>query len=104
MEEKYVLLKSAVGDLISSLSTERIRQLESLVINHQITEAWSWYEMVISRYLNGVGAEGLIAEIDMLYPDESALKLIETSTDLPVFEAKVILREAQTLLRSSSVI
>lgn len=91
-----------VNDFISSLTKDRAQQLEALIINHQIAESWPWYDMVISRYLQLTDSSELIDEIDALFPDESALKFIETSTDLPVFEAKVILREAQNILRSSS--
>ena len=90
------------NDLIASLPKDRVQQLEALIINHQIAEAWPWYDAVISRYLQSIDSNDLIAEIDALFPDESALKFIETSTDLPVFEAKVILREAQSILRSAS--
>jgi hypothetical protein len=41
----------------------------------------------------------LIADIDARFPDESALKLIESDSDEPIFEAKIILREAQKRLR-----
>lgn len=93
-------LKFVVNDLISSLNKERVRQLNTLILNHQITESWLWYDEVISRYLQNSDFAELICEIEALFPDESALKPIETSTDLPVFEAKAILREAQNLLRS----
>jgi hypothetical protein len=95
-------LSLVANDFISTLNRNRSRQLGALILNHQIAETWPWYEEVISRYLQATDATDLIHEIDALFPDESALKFIETSTDLPVFEAKVILREAQNLLRPSS--
>ncbi|MFZ6643238.1 hypothetical protein ACO0LL_26190 [Undibacterium sp. TC4M20W] len=95
-------MRFVVDDLISSLNAERVRQLNILILNHQIKESWLWYDEVISRYLQSPDSAELIGEIDALFPDESTLKLIETSTVLPVFEAKVILREAQNLLRSSA--
>ncbi|MFC5474726.1 hypothetical protein [Paraherbaspirillum soli] len=89
-----------VGDLISSLSEDKTRVLGKLVLNHQIEESRPWYDLVISYYFQNADAADFIREIDELLPNESALKFSETSSEMPVFEAKVILREAQKILQS----
>lgn len=43
--------------------------------------------------------QALVQDIDKRFPEESALKLIESDGSEPIFEAKVILREAQRRIR-----
>lgn len=88
-----------VDDFLSSLSAEKKLELEVLLLNHQIEASWPWYEVVISRYLVTPESFQLIREIEDLFPDESALKLIEATSNAPVFEARMILREAQRVAR-----
>jgi hypothetical protein len=94
-------LDSVVDDFILSLSPDQSKQLNMLILNHQIVESWPWYEMVISRYLQADESIELVEDIDRLFPGESALKCIESSMDLPVFEAHIVLRMAQNILSSS---
>lgn len=100
MNAKRRKLVEVVAEFVSSLTPEDSQILSRLVLNHQVEESWPWYVTVLSQYLEGDGSFALIKEIDELFPDESALKLIEATSDDPIFEAKVILREAQKLVRS----
>lgn len=95
------ILARVTAHLVSSLSEEEAQGLKRLVLNHQVKESWPWYASVLSRYLAGPGSQELVEEIDALFPDESVLKLIESNSDYPIFEAKIILREAQKLLQKS---
>ncbi|MBX9268542.1 hypothetical protein [Chromobacterium violaceum] len=92
-------LVEVVAEFVTSLTSEDTQVLSRLVLNHQVEESWPWCANVLSKYLEGDGSFALIKEIDELFPDESALKLIEAASDDPIFEAKVILREAQKLVR-----
>ncbi|MEE9927942.1 hypothetical protein [Microvirgula aerodenitrificans] len=88
-------LNDVINDFITSLSMEKLRELDRLIINYQVEESVPWYENVILRYLKGENSSALIEEIDELFSDESELKFIEANIDKPIFEAKIILREAQ---------
>ena len=90
-----VKLNDVINDFIASLSVGELRELDKLIINYQVKESVSWYENIISRYLKGENSSALIEEIDELFSDESELKFIEANIDKPIFEAKIILREAQ---------
>jgi hypothetical protein len=92
-------LNDAVSDLLASLDEAQQTELPSVILNSQFEQTWRWLQMIIERFgLRGDAGE-LIADIDARFPDESALKLIESDSDEPIFEAKIILREAQKRLR-----
>lgn len=99
MNEQRTRFDAAVNELVAILSPDELRKLDALVLNHQVQESWPWYEMVLSRFLAGQDALPLIREIDELFPDESALRLIEATSDAPIFEAKIILRESQKVAK-----
>ncbi|WP_145964121.1 hypothetical protein [Chromobacterium phragmitis] len=95
MSAEIRTLAGVIAEFVTSLAPEELQALRRLVLNHQIEESWPWYAIVLSQYLDGDGSSELIKEIDELFPDESALNLIESASNDPIFEAKVILREAQ---------
>ena len=95
-------LDAVVKDFVFSLTSDETRTLSALILNHQVQESWPWYLDVMSRYLQDSKAQELILEIEEIFPDESALRLIEASSDMPVFEAKVILRASQDFLRAKT--
>jgi hypothetical protein len=94
-------LQQVAHELVSELSPTQLKSLADVILNHQIVESWPWYQAVLTRFLVGPDAPTLIREIEELYPDESALKAIESSADAPIFEAKMVLRESQELARKA---
>jgi hypothetical protein len=91
-------LDRVVDDFLEGLSADRKDHLVHLLLNAQIKESWPWFKEVIDLYNLSDVDNGLISEIDEAFADESAFKLIESDSDLPIFEAKIILREAQKRL------
>lgn len=47
-------LNDVINDFITSLSMEKLRELDRLIINYQVEESVPWYENVILRYLWGL--------------------------------------------------
>jgi len=96
---KAKTFEEAVTALLVGLSdTERV-ELATLVLNSRIEPSRRWMCEVIEMFDLRGSAQMLIADIDQRYPDESALKLIESDGDEPFFEARMILREVQRRLR-----
>jgi hypothetical protein len=95
-------LDDAVTALLASLDEAQRAELVALVRSYRIEPAHTWIREVIAMFGLTDSAEALIADIDRRFPDESALKLIESDSDLPIFEANIILREAQRRLREQA--
>lgn len=92
-------LNEAVLALLASLDEMKRAELLGLVLIYRFEPGHKWIQSVIDMFDLSNSSQALIADIDRRFPDESALKLIESDSDQPVFEAKVILRETQTKLR-----
>lgn len=92
-------LDEAVVALLASLDDVKRADLVDLVLIYRFEPGHSWIQRVIEMFDLANSAQALIADIDKQFPDESALKLIESDSDQPVFEAKIILREAQRKLQ-----
>jgi len=89
-------LDEAVLELVTNLPREKRAELAVLFINS--LASWAWYEEVIDRFQLRDEDNPLIAEIDRRFPDEAAIKFLESDFSGPVFEAAVILREAKKLI------
>jgi hypothetical protein len=94
------MLQSVVNDFVRSLSESDREVVRLLILNHQIRQSLIWYKEVADRYLRGAQAFDLINEIEKKYPDESFWKTLDSSPETLIFEAGVILREAQALLNA----
>jgi len=92
-------LQAVVNDFVGSLGSDGRQVVRQLVLNHQVKQSLLWYKEVVVRYLRGPGASRLISEIDQKYPDESIWKDLDSSDEWPLFEAGIILREAQAALK-----
>ncbi len=88
----------AVRDYLASLSPARQGELTELFINSMAS--WAWYVEVIDRYRLRDPDSAIVADIDLLHPDEAALKLLESDFSGPVWEAAMILAEAKRRLRN----
>ncbi len=94
-------LQAVVNEFVESLSANDREVVRQLVLNHQIRKSLIWYKSVADRYLRGPQAAELIGEIDKKYPDESMWKTLDSSSESLIFEAGIILREAQAVLNAS---
>lgn len=94
-------LKAVVNDFVESLTANDREVVRLLILNHQIRQSLTWYKEVADRYLRGPQAANLISEIDRKYQGESMWKDLDSSSESLIFEAGIILREAQAVLNVS---
>lgn len=71
-------------------------------LNSRTDPARIWMTRVIEAFGLAGKADELIADIDRQYPDESAMKEIESESGMCIFEAKMILREVQHQIRNKT--
>jgi hypothetical protein len=99
---KIKTLDQAVDHLIFGLDAAERDELRSVAIVCRASPGHEWIRRVISVFhLDSVQGQELIFDIDIRCPDQSAMKFIESDRELPIFEAKVIVREAQKKLSAS---
>lgn len=98
MNESIINLKDAVRDFVSSLSVCEQDVVRRLILSSQVKSSLNWYVIVIKRYLEGPASELLIQDIIKKYADEAVWRDLDSSKNLPLFEAEIILRESQTAL------
>lgn len=102
MRVESTTLKDAATALLLGLNDKERVELATLVLNSRIEPARRWMRVVIEMFGLSDSAEALIADIDRRFPDESVLKEIESDGGEPIFEAKMILREAQRMGREQA--
>jgi hypothetical protein len=94
-------LEDAVRDFVSSLSAAEQDEVRSLILSPQIKPSLDWYKRVVAKYLQGPSsAAALIEDIARKYADEAVWRELDSPQDVPLFEAGIILRESQAVLRA----
>lgn len=95
-------LQGTVHDFISSLSAAEQEVVRGLKLNPQVKPSLDWYQLVVTKYLQGPSAALLIEAIAQKYADEAVWRDLDSPHGLPLFEAGIILRESQAALSSSA--
>jgi hypothetical protein len=95
-------LSAVVEDFVASLSEERKTELKTVLLSHMMTTSWPWYEEVLSLYLRGPCADALIQDIETHHPGGDFMNGAEQTRGVPIYEAKMILWEAQKAVSNSS--
>lgn len=95
-------LQEAAEQFLNSIDAKSRLEIGALVLNSRIEPARRWMDKVIKAFCLDDEADELIADIDRQYPDESSMKEIESESGKPLFEAKMILREVQRMIRSGA--
>jgi hypothetical protein len=98
MSDQSSILDKVVHDFVASLSPSEKLIVGKLIRNSQIAESWVWYKVVLSRYLEGPHAAALVNEIEARHPGGELFNSIEFTKGVPVYEASIILKEAQRVL------
>lgn len=98
MDNQKSTLAAAVDDFVSSLSNERKIELKAVLLSHVLSPSWPWYDEVLSRYLKGPNKDALIKDIEAHHPGGDFMNGVEQTRGVPIYEAKMILWQAQKAL------
>jgi hypothetical protein len=97
--DKISTLGEAVSHFVASLHPPQRTEIRELVLNSQITSSVFWYKRVVADYLSSADADKLIEDIGKRHADEAVWREMDSPAGQPFFEAGIILRHAQALLK-----
>lgn len=88
-----------MSHFVASLHPAQRVEIRELALNSQITSTAFWYKKVVADYLSNADADELIEDIGERHADEAVLRELDSPVGQPFFEAGIIMRHAQALLK-----